>query len=383
MTAAPDPVTRRTLATSILIGACAMLVLGVHPILLGAMVEEGRIAEAQVGNLVTIEMIAIVVGSLAGIWLLRKQGPRVVIGGAGLILTAVNLLMTEQSGMAIIAACRGVAGLSEGGLVASTLVAISRVARVERASALFLAVQTLMQAVAAASLPYIAPGSSRTGTALLTLAIAGAAAGLAALSLPGELRPAPSDDAHGAITPASLTALVGAGLFLGAIVSVWSYFGLWLLGNGYPPTFEGTAIAACLVAQVVGALIAAQFGERLPNRPTIIACALAAAVSTSLFLTVGGDSAAILAVSVVFGFFWLFTLPFFAGWLIEIDPSRRAVLYITAFQLGGAALLPSLAGIAVGRFSVDAAMVFSAGVFLVLAALAYLNRSAIPRPQPD
>ena len=103
----------------------------------------------------------------------------------------------------------------------------------------------------------------------------------------------------------------------------------------------------------------------------------------SLFLTVGDESTAILAVSVVFGFFWLFTLPFFAGWLIEIDPSRRAVLYITAFQLGGAALLPSLAGIAVGRFSVDAAMVFSAGVFLVLAALAYLNRSAIPRPQPD
>tara|TARA_R100001129_G_scaffold132623_2_gene94167 strand:- start:333 stop:1484 length:1152 start_codon:yes stop_codon:yes gene_type:complete len=382
LTAALDPVTRRTLATSILIGACALLVLGVHPILLGALVEEGRIAEAQVGNLVTIEMVAIVVGSLVGIWLLRKKGPRVVIGSAGLILTAVNLLMTDLSGIAIIAPCRGVAGLSEGILVSSTLVAISRVVRVERASAIFLAVQTLMQAIVAASLPFIALGSSRTGTALLALALASALAGLAAMFLPRELRPAPSDGGRGAITPASLTALVGAGLFLGAIVAVWSYFGLWLLGNGYPPTFEGTAISLCLVAQVAGALTAAQFGERLPNRPTIIACALAAAVSALMFLMFGGSAMAILAVSVVFGFFWLFTLPFFAGWLIEIDPSRRAVLYITAFQLGGAALMPSLAGIAVGIFSVNAAMVFSAGVFLVLAALAYLNKYAIRRAQP-
>ncbi|GAB5349895.1 MFS transporter [Alteriqipengyuania sp. 357] len=382
MTAALDPVTRRTLATSILIGACALLVLGVHPILLGAMVEEGRIAEAQVGNLVTIEMIAIVVGSLAGIWLLRKMGPRVVVGGTAIALTAINLFMTELSGMAVIATCRGLAGLSEGVLVASTLVAISRVARVERASAIFLAVQTLMQAIAAASLPFMALGSSRTGTALLVLAFVGGIATLCALALPRELRPAPSNGEHGALTPASLAALVGAGLFLGAIVSVWSYFGLWLLGNGYPPTFEGTAISLCLVAQVVGALTAAQFGERLPNRRTIIACALAAAVSAMLFLMVGDDSVAILAVSVAFGFFWLFTLPFFAGWLIEIDPSRRAVLYITAFQLGGAALMPSLAGIAVGRFSVDAAMVFSAGVFLVLAALAFLNRASHPSDRP-
>ena len=45
-----SPVTGRTLATSILIGSCALLVLGVQPVLLGAMVQEGRIAEAQVAE---------------------------------------------------------------------------------------------------------------------------------------------------------------------------------------------------------------------------------------------------------------------------------------------------------------------------------------------
>ena len=56
-------VSGRTLALAILIGSCALLVLGVHPVLLGALVQEGRLADAQVGNLVTIEMLAIVTGS--------------------------------------------------------------------------------------------------------------------------------------------------------------------------------------------------------------------------------------------------------------------------------------------------------------------------------
>lgn len=370
MTAPVAPVDSRTLSISILIGSCAILILGVQPVLLGAMVQEGRIGEAQVGNLVTIEMLAMVAGSLAGIGLLRKMGARPVIGLAGLILAGINIAMTGQSGIIFLSLLRGMAGLGEGVMIASALVAISRVARVERASAIFLAVQTLLQAAVAAALPYIVIAGSRTDTALLALAAAAAVAAMAALMLPQHLRPAAPDGDRGALTPASLTALLGAGLFLGAIVSVWSYFGLWLIRYGYPPAFEGTAVSLCLVAQVIGALAAARFGERLPNRSTIAACALAGALLVALFYLGRGSAEAIIAVSIAFGFVWLFTLPFFAGWLIEIDPGRRAVLYLTAFQLGGAALLPSLAGVAVGLYSVDAMLIFSGVIFTALAFVA-------------
>lgn len=377
MTTPPAPVGNRTLATSILIGSCALLVLGVQPVLLGAMVQEGRIGVAQVGNLVTIEMLAMVIGSLAGIGLLRKMGARVVIGVAGLVLAGVDIAMTGQSGMAILSPLRAAAGLNEGVLVASALVAISRAVRVERASAIFLAAQTLLQAVVAATLPSVSIVHSRTDITLLALAAAGAVAAVAALTLPQHLRPAAPDSTHGALTPTSLTALLGAGLFLGAIVSVWSYFGLWLIHYGYPPTFEGRAVSLCLASQVVGALVAARFGERLPNRQTIAACALAGALLVALFYLGRGSAEAIIAASMAFGFVWLFTLPFFAGWLIEIDPGRRAVLYLTAFQLGGTALLPSLAGIAVGSYSVDAAMIFSGTIFLMLAVAPLATKPAV------
>lgn len=364
-------VSGRTLALAILIGSCALLVLGVHPVLLGALVQEGRLADAQVGNLVTIEMLAIVPGSLAGIALLRRVGARIVAVAAGLAMAAINIVLLGQAGMTVLSLARAIAGFSEGVLVAVALVAISRVMRVERASAIFLAVQTLMQAVVAAALPAISIAGSRVDAALIALAVAGAIAAAVALALPATLRPTEPDSGRGALTPASLTALTCAGLFLGAIVSVWGYFGLWLIHYGYPPTFEGTAVSLCLVAQVVGALAAARFGERLPSRPTIAACAMTAAALVGAFYLARGNAAAIIMVSIAFGFVWLFTLPFFAGWLIEIDPGRRAVLYLTAFQIGGAALLPSLAGVAVGAYSIDAALAFAASAFILLAFAAW------------
>lgn len=373
MTTDGTVVNGRTLALSILIGSCALLVLGVHPVLLGALVQEGRLADAQVGNLVTIEMLAIVPGSLAGIGLLRRIGARIVAGIAGLAMAAINLSLIAQAGMATLAVARAAAGFSEGVLVAIALVAISRVARVERASAFFLAVQTLMQAVVAAALPAVLIAGSRVDAALAALAGAGVIAAASALLLPPAIRPTEPDGERGALTPASLTALCCAGLFLGAIVSVWGYFGLWLIHYGYPPTFEGTAVSLCLVAQVVGALAAAHFGERLPNRRTIIACAITGAGLVAAFYLARGSAGAIIAVSIAFGFVWLFTLPFFAGWLIEIDPGRRAVLYLTAFQLGGAALLPSLAGIAVGAYSINAALAFAGSAFLLLATAAWAS----------
>jgi hypothetical protein len=56
---------------------------------------------------------------------------------------------------------------------------------------------------------------------------------------------------------------------------------------------------------------------------------------------------------------------------VEIDPARRAILYLTAFQLGGAALLPSVAGIAVGNYAIDAMLVFSGLIFAALAGIVW------------
>lgn len=378
MTGRAPPLGGLALAQAIVIGSCGLLILGVHPVFLGALVQEQRLGDAQIGNLVTIEMLAIVAGSIGGIALLKRLDARAVACLASLALAAVDAALLGRGGMGLLGAGRALAGLCEGVMVAVALVAISRVARVERASAIFLAVQTLLQAVVAAVLPQLAGMGSHTDLALMALAGFALVAAGAALFLPAAIRPAETHEQRSGLSGRALVALSGAGLFLGAIVSVWGYFGLWLIHHGHAPAFEGTAVSTCLVAQVVGALAAARIGERLPSRVTIAACALAGAGLVGLFHLARADQAAILAVSAAFGFVWLFTLPFFAGWLVEIDPARQAVLYLTAFQLGGAALLPSVAGELVGLGSIDVILPFSGAVFVVLAAVAALART--PRP---
>lgn len=370
MTAPLHMVGNRTLAAAILIGSCGLLVLGMQPVLLGALVQEGRVPESQVGYLVTVEMLAMVVGSLAGIALLRRLSARTVTAVAGLALAATNAALIGQTGFMVLILNRLGAGFLEGVLVALALVAISLVPRVERASAIFLAVQTLMQATVVALLPMLVISGSRADAALTVLSGAGILAALCLVALPAKLRPAAPSSKKGAITPASFTALASAGLFLGAVVSVWSYFGIWLIGNDHPASFEGTAVSLCLVAQVIGALTAARFGDRLPRARAIAACAIAGASIVLMLHLFRGNAAAIIALSLAFGFVWLFTLPFFAGWLIEIDPARRAILYLTAFQLGGSALLPSIAGALVGVWSVNAALVFSGIIFLLVSLIA-------------
>lgn len=378
MTGRSPPLGAMALAHAIVIGSCGLLILGVHPVFLGALVQEGRIADAQVGNLVTIEMLSIVVGSIAGIALLRRIDARAVACLASLALAAIDAALLGRGGMAVLGLGRAAGGVCEGIMVAIALVAIARVARVERASAMFLAVQTLLQAVVAAVLPQLPGTGSRTDLALLALVGFAVLAAVSALLLPGAIRPPEAQEKRSGLGGRALVALCGAGLFLGAIVSVWGYFGLWLIHHGHAPAFEGTAVSTCLVAQVIGALAAARIGERLPSRMTIAACALVGAGLVGLFQLARADQGAILAVSAAFGFMWLFTLPFFAGWLVEIDPARQAVLYLTAFQLGGAALLPSVAGWLVGLASIDVILLFSGAVFVLLAAVATLART--PRP---
>ncbi|BEV00422.1 MFS transporter [Novosphingobium olei] len=359
------------LTVALTIGSVGLLVLGLQPLLLGGLVLERRISEAEIGNLVTVEMLAIALGSLAGVWLFRRANPRAVAILAAIGLAAVDLLCIGGGHDAWLLLLRGAAGLCEGVLVAAALVAIALSAHVERASALFLAGQTLLQAIVAFTLPYVEGAGSAADHVFAALAGAAVLAALLALAVPSTMRPVAADESGGALSTASLVALCCSGLFLGAIVTTWSYLGIWLAKNGHSAKFEGLIVASSLVAQIAGASIAARWGERLHYRTAIAGGALVAGLLIAGFFLARESSAGLVLVGVCFGFVWLFVPPFFAGWLIEIDPARRAVLYLTAFQLGGAAFLPSAAALLVDRWSVDAALWSSGGIFILLSLIVY------------
>lgn len=354
-------------ATCLFIGSIGLLILGIQPVVLEPIVVEGRILEADVGYLVMAEMVTIAIGTLIGVPLLRRMPARIVAFMAGMVIIAVNGLLIGRNGLVPLLTLRSIAGVAEGVLVSFALVAISLSLRPERLAAFFLAGQTFLQLVVAAFLPTLVYAGSRADAAVATLAVAGAVACMAVIGLPPRLAPAQSDEKGGSVTLASGLGLVSTGLYMGALVVVWIFFGLWLARHGHPPTLEASTVSICLGAQIFGALVAAKVSDRLPNATTIAVCSIAQIVLVGLMLMYSQSGNAITTIVVAFGFLWLFALPSFAGLLIEIDPERRAVLFFAAAQLIGSALVPTIGASVVQPGNVDGAFYLGMATFAAAA----------------
>lgn len=366
------------LATAILIGSLGTAALGMEPVMLSAMVQDGRISEATVGALVTTELLAIAMGTIVGTRLLSRF-PAPVVGIVAAVLTAAsNALAIGRSGNLALIALRGLAGLVEGVLMALSLVAISRASAPERASGLFLAAQTFIQLIAITVASNLRLFGSGTDACLAILAGCGLAAAFVSLIAPRHLDPPKSETGGGGLTVRDMTGLVAVGAFTGATICVWGYLGLWFAHHAFPAAIASKAVAISLFAQIMGALSAARFGRRLSPRPTILAATLLTSLVILQMKQAQHNMITFYALSAAFSFLWLFTLPAFAGLLVEIDPTRRALLYIAAFQLAGAASLPLLAGVAIGYGGIAGVFYLSIGVLCLAMALVVTLRGATP-----
>jgi len=356
-------------AASLMLGSVGLLIFGVQPVLLGALVTEGRLVDAVIGPVVTAELLAVAVGSILGERVLRRASAPFVGIVAGLMLAAANLVALGSGSLALLLATRSLVGLSEGALVSITAVSIARSNHPARLSAYFLVVQTLLQLAVAGLLPLQPWAASLADASLTALAASGVVAAAVALLLPWRLCPPARDDQPRGSIRNCVTVLIAAGCYLGGVVVIWSFIGLWLSIHHKTATQEGQFIALALGFQIAGALMAALLSERLNSRWVIFGSAAIQSALVALLLSSGASDLLIYAFAIGYGFLWQFAQPAFTGLLVALDPDRRAVLLLPAAQLIGAALVPLLAAPLVRLGGPNAAMAFGASVFVVSAVL--------------
>lgn len=373
---APFPV--KSLAACLAIGSIGLLIVGVLPLLLSELVAEGRISGEAAGSLVTAELMAIAIGSVAGLHMLGALPSKLVVAAGGILVLAANLILLTPMPWLMLVAGRGVAGLGEGILITPATVAIAGLRRPERAAAAYLAVQTMLQFLVAAFTPRLVWHGSLANGALLLLGGSGCIAILVGLCLPTALRPVAHEEGHGSIPGWGIVALLCTGLFQGAITTTWGYFALVLGEHGYSPADQASMVALCLVAQITGALFAMGPGPR-SNRGLVMMgnCCLAGVVL--LFLLFGARHAIAWSFAALFGFLWLYVSPPLTGLLVQVDPRRRAVMYQAPSQLAGAALMPLGAGAAVTSAGLNGAMETGIAGFLLAALLAAALRISAAR----
>lgn len=362
MTAKPSPSSlastgvqaTRPLAAALSIGAIALLILGVQPIVLGALVEQHLITLPGVGVVAMGEIIALGIGVALGDALLPVSWQRATAVVAALLAAALNLATVQAQGDAAFVALRAAAGLAEGLLVWVATVSIVRAATPDRITAVFMVLQALAQiALAAALALWVLPAAGWKGgfvamaaTCLLVLPLA------AALSVPASL--APAADAQCAATatarlrwsPATLAPLLVAFLQMSSIGALWAYLEPLALRAGLDAHAAQLQTSWVLGMQIVGGLAAIYWVRRLSVTATLTLGSVALCLVAAAMYRVPGNAAlGFAAVCVAFGFAWMFLMPFHVGLALRADAQGRVAVLVPAAQLIGSACGPLLASL--------------------------------------
>lgn len=378
MSSRPDPsVSPVQLAGALAIGTIAVLMVGVQPILLGALVEAGHVSLEGVGIVAMAEIIMLGLGVVLGDTLLPVARLRPITIAAALCAAALDLLTLQAVGDGGMAAVRAGAGLAEGVLIWGTTGVIVRTAQPARIGGVFFVLQTIAQALLGLLLANaIIPRWGWPG-GFVALGLLALLPCLLAFVQPARLSPlAPPAISGFRWSARTLQPLAVVFLQLAALGAFWAYLEPLGQAVGLNAQAAQSLVAAVLVMQVIGGSVAALAVRRWPLVAALLLCSLAlAAVTTTIHQLPAGGVRTFSIACALFGFVWLFMLPFHIGLAFRADPSGRLAGLVPAAQLLGSAFGPLTASFVVDGNNASAVPLLSAGFALAAAALVLLNRS--------
>ncbi|BCH10703.1 MFS transporter [Mesorhizobium sp. 131-3-5] len=333
------------LASALWIGSVGLLILGLQPVLLGALYTEGHVSGDELALVATAEMIAIAIGSAIVAMLLSARNMRWKSAVLLLLLALANVWTAYAAGANALMAARALAGLAEGGLVAVATELIARSRRAERIGGFFVTMQTLAQCALALLLAlYVIPAAGSAG-GFLILAVVCVLSLIVAFVVPADYADLPKDEnLTNVLTAPSITALLCVFCYFMFFGAVWAF--LEPLGTqfGIDGRTVGLIVSASLAAQVSGAMMATAFEARIDYRLAVAAIGVVALVC-SLVLASGPDLITFWMAALAMGFILLFIVPYQIRLAITADETRTAVLLVPAAQLFGLAIGPIAASL--------------------------------------
>jgi predicted MFS family arabinose efflux permease len=365
------------LAGALAIGTIAVLVVGLQPIVLGALVEAGQVSLEGVGIVAMAEIIMLGMGVVLGDTLLSATRLRLITLVAALSMAGLDLLTLQAVGDPGMTAVRAGAGLAEGVLIWGTTGVIVRTVQPARIGGIFFVLQTLAQALLGLALAQaVLPHWGWQG-AFVVLALLGLLACWLAFLQPARLAPlAPPAVSGFRWSIDTLQPLVVVFLQLAALGSFWAYLEPLGQAVGLDARAAQTLIAAVLAVQVVGGIVATLAVRRLPLLPTLVICSVVlAAVTTTVHELPAGSLMAFSVACAVFGFVWLFMMPFHIALTFRADASGRLAGLVPAAQLLGSAFGPLVASFVIEGDNASAVPLLSAAFALAAAALVLLGRA--------
>ena len=373
----PDLPLRDGLAC-IALGVISLLLAGVLPEVLGALVDEHRLSVSGIGLTATFEALAMgLTTAAASTWLPAARLKMVAI--AALFALALADSATMQAHGAAVMVMRTLAGVPEGILLWIMTSMIARTATPERWAGLFFTLSTISQlAIAFAFARWILPQNGADGgfAGLAAVSIAGLAFVLWIPSRFASL-PKPSGES-GAPPPRGWFALVTTLVYVSATSTVGIYLQPLAHEAGLSADVARTSVWVSLAAQILGGLSATALAGHVRYFTVFIVATVTFLAVWAVFLT-HPPGWAFIASNALGGLIGIFMSPFPIPMTIEADPSRRAAVQSGGTQVLAGALGPFATSFVVGDNDVHGAIYLgSAGLVAGLAMIAVLHFTSQP-----
>lgn len=333
-------IARGSIASAILIGTSALMVLGMQPIILGGLAKAGRLSHAQLGQVAMIEVLALAVGAIVGPRILNRGAMRALTALLCLLLGGANLAMLIAATPAEIFLARGVAGLLEGLTLGSALVVLTHAPQADRVNGTFLAVQTIPQMIAVYTFPTFVLSHFGIDAAFVLLTMLAFIAAAVTYWLPDIIRVSSKKTVvKFEWSLAAIVALAALTLQSAGIAGAWAYVEVLATQRQLSAGAVGYALAGLLATQVIGGFFVAWIGWKASaNWALLIGTISQTAIIFWLSRITDGNNFVLACMA--FGIFWLALQPFQLRQLILIEQTRRVAMLLVPTVLLGMSLGP-------------------------------------------
>lgn len=366
----PVQIERAAALAALAMGALAMIVTGLQPLLLSELADAGRLSPTLVHPAAILDMLCLAASVAAcALFLTPRDLPRRGAVAALLCVAAGLGALVARDGQVL--ALRAVGGLAGGVLIWVTVGMIARQARPEPWAAAFFLSQSVGQVLAAglvASL--LSPRFGPAGGVALAAGLS-ALAGLCALAGPVALPDL--DRGPGGRLPGrrGLIALGALLLYFAGNAALWFQMRPLAAARGLEE-ITGTIVLVTLVAQMLGAMAALALAERLSRR-RLFALVVALALTAIGLLATGPPAPLFIAGFGLAAFAALLLGASLFGVLNAADPTRRAGAVSPSAQFCAAALGPLIGAGAASAAGPSAALAVAAALALASLACAGLS----------
>jgi hypothetical protein len=360
---------RAQLCAVLLVGTMGMMICGVQPVLLGSLVIEHRLSVVALGWATTAEFTTLALG----VWLagnfLKPSHMRGRVAAAALLAILADCLVIGEGNTTVLIN-RALAGLPEGVLVWATSCMVARSPTPTRMAGIYLTLQNVSQFIFAAALPATLMHRYGADGGFFALALTASLALFATPFMPDSFAALPSTAGHSGrlvYTPNVIACLLSVFLIAAFSIGLFAYIEPLGAQAHMNEEMVGYAVSAVLGASTLGSLLAA-FIPRVPHYAVFVTCVLVNATVVGVLVSLPGP-VAFLAASGLFGFFWLFFLPYQLPMAIEADPTRQITVVLPGAQLVGAGMGPLLISFFVSESDARGALAVCSVCFMLAFAI--------------